>query len=818
MRRISHYRLVERLGQGGMGDVWVAEDETLERRVALKSIRAERRLDPPSRARFLREAKTLSRLEHENICRILDYIEAEDGDHIVLELVKGRDLSRVIAAGVDRADALRIATQVNDALVAAHGAGIVHRDLKPANVMLAEDGTVKVLDFGLARSVAPASAHSETKHIDESHPPPDPQRTVAAPSDFSSGAGGVFVTEAGTALGTWRHMSPEQAAGAPATSASDMFSLGLLLHELFTGKPAYPGDLPHAELVGWTIAGKTLPAIGVGSDLADLIERLKSPAPSRRPTAVETAERLRFIRERPRRIARRAIAAGVLATVALATLKYTTDLSREKGVAEFRREQADDLLEFMIGDLREKLARVSALHVLGEAGDKAIAYLESLPEDEMTAEQRLRRARLENQIGAVRLDAGRLDDAETLFSAALGTCRDLVAADPKSAARRKAQGDAEAYLGFVAFYRGELDRARSWFDAYRASAETLVALEPGNDDWHAELAMSHTNLAALHDAKGEPEEALREAEASVDIKRLLHERRPEDAGRAQEYASGLAWIAKSLDRLGRLGAALERTRAELEFRLARAERDPADQKAARQRAICHQRLGYLLERLGKDDEAIRQFRSDLLVSSDLVKLDPGNAEYRLDHAVSQKSLGAALLRKGDVAEARLLLEASHAAKRDLAETDPSNADWQRALASSHESLSRLCLAEGRLAEALAEARRAVEILDALLRGKGDSPGTRFRLGRDLAIEAEILDATGDRDGARAALERAQAIVEPIAAESASDEDLETLARIYAGLGEKSRAAAIVERLNAMGYARRDFAAFCEARRLLPRAE
>src|SRR5688572_16802415 len=151
-RRFGHIRITDVVGQGGMGDVYAGYDEKLDRKVALKVLHAENRLDAESRERLVREARALSKLDHPHICRIYDYIESTDVDVLVLEFINGRTLQDVIYdEQTSRSEKLEIAVAVAEVLVAAHRVGIVHRDLKPENVMLTKQGEVKVLDFGLAR-------------------------------------------------------------------------------------------------------------------------------------------------------------------------------------------------------------------------------------------------------------------------------------------------------------------------------------------------------------------------------------------------------------------------------------------------------------------------------------------------------------------------------------------------------------------------------------------------------------------------------------------------------------------------------------------
>ncbi len=178
--RFGHLRVVGFVGAGGLGSVYLGYDEKLQRRVALKAIR-ETHLDPERKARFLREARVLSQLKHPNICEIHDYLETPERDFLVLELIDGRTLTEVIASRPDAATRMRLARQIVDVLVAAHARGIVHRDLKPSNVMVTTRGDVKVLDFGLARTLPEAGT---TIELPEAPAPPHalPSASPRAPS------------------------------------------------------------------------------------------------------------------------------------------------------------------------------------------------------------------------------------------------------------------------------------------------------------------------------------------------------------------------------------------------------------------------------------------------------------------------------------------------------------------------------------------------------------------------------------------------------------------------------------------------------------
>ena len=202
---ISHYRILEKLGSGGMGVVYKAEDLRLGRRVALKFLPEELARDPEALERFRREARAVSGLNHPNICTIHEIDECERRLFIVMELIEGRTLRTMIGQPINLESVAQLIGQIAKALRVAHTAGIVHRDIKPENIMVREDGLVKLLDFGLARLVL-KDAQSTAETIDDTAP--------------------------GRMLGTVRYMSPEQAGGLSVTSAADIFSLGIVLYEL----------------------------------------------------------------------------------------------------------------------------------------------------------------------------------------------------------------------------------------------------------------------------------------------------------------------------------------------------------------------------------------------------------------------------------------------------------------------------------------------------------------------------------------------------------------------------------------------------------
>jgi tetratricopeptide (TPR) repeat protein/tRNA A-37 threonylcarbamoyl transferase component Bud32 len=422
-KRISHYRIIDFLGKGGMGEVYAAYDEKLNRKVVLKSIREEHRLIAEAKTRFLREAQILSKLAHPNICQIFDYIEGDSADFLVLEMIPGESLSEVMRKGLEYRQKLSIAEQIASVLVASHEQGIIHRDLKPDNIILGKEGQIKVLDFGLSRfqqdeltlkliAGSSGSFRSVGSEADDAG-----KRMVAGARDPAAAVGKL--TEVGMVIGTIQYMSPEQARGEDAKTASDLYSFGLILQELFTGQASYERELGFRALLEKVTVGETLPVTGIDAHLAALITRLKSPAPAARPTAVDLAERLAWVRNKPLRRRKKvllAAAVGILVLFAAAMTLQTLRAVRAERSAREEAGTARQVSEFLVGLFQvsdpgeAKGNTVTAREILDKGAHKIKTELDDQP---------LIQARLMDTMGNVYVNLGLFKKAEALLQKAL---------------------------------------------------------------------------------------------------------------------------------------------------------------------------------------------------------------------------------------------------------------------------------------------------------------------------------------------------------------------------------------------------------------
>ena len=783
-----------------MGDVYEGFDEKLRRHVALKILHRHPG-DRDARARLIREAHALSQLDHPNICRIYDLVDTEpDVDVLVLELIEGRTLSEAIRAGLSRNEQLRIATSIASVLVDAHRAGILHRDLKPDNVMLTRDGSVKVLDFGLARWLEHTSAKhkAQAAQTQEFALPAVPRRwqeIFDAPSPMA--------TAAGIAVGTPLYMSPEQARGETLTTASDMFSYALVLQTLFTGVAAYPPEASGMEVIRKAAMGESLPVKLADREISSLINQLKQLAPSDRPTAIDTLARLKVITERPKRLLRNgAIAAAAVITL-LGVTKYTIDLRHERALANAaenearqRRAQADDLISFMLGDLRKKLDPVGRLDVLDATATKALEYAGSLDPRALSVSELVRASEALNQLGEVRIGQGKLNEAMTAFTRSLALSNDAARRAPKDGPAKLAVGTSHFWLGSAFRLQGNLPEALKHMRAYMNAAEEVTSRDPGNPKYQLERAYGHSTVAKILEDQGDLRGALADYRVALEAKQALLLGAPNDSDAQYNVTVTLNHIGFVLQSLGRLQDARDYFRRESEILRPLTERDPGQTQWRFRLAINYSYLAALEEAFGDDAASAINRRKEMEIEQSLHDLDPANTDWARNLAITKMRIGELHRRAGETDQALQSIGEAERSLRQLIVIDPTRRSWQRDLGIILIAKSKALLARGDASSAIGEAQQLLAPF------AGEPASIRFVADAHI-VRGDILASRGAAAAASEEWQKARSVIEPFARTATDPQVIDCWTRSLLRLGDNDAARPLIARLDSIGYRPRD---------------
>ncbi|MCB1608070.1 MAG: serine/threonine protein kinase [Xanthomonadales bacterium] len=676
-QRLGRIRLDRLLARGGMGEVYAATDELLQRPVAVKLMKAALRMSALRRSAFLAEAQVLSGLRHRNICQVYDFFEDQAQDVLVLELIEGQTLRALLQqGGVEQP--IEIAMQVAEALAAAHERGIAHRDLKPENVMLTAAGQVKVLDFGLARA-----------------------EQIPATADPAKPDGDTLGTQI---AGTPGYLAPEQARGEPATTASDLWSFGLLLIELLTGKRAFPHSASSEELIARAQRGEASVPGGLPRAETQLLRRLLSADAANRPSAREAREALASIAQRGRRRLRMALVASALLLLTAAGMKYTFDLRQERELAlaaqadaEKAQAEAEDLAGFMLGELYTELKKVGKLPLLEPVALKAVDYYGDLRSEAIgggRGEQALALIRVAEVLDM----QGHLKEAISAYQRALEGLQPLAAAKADDPLIQYRLALAERNLGEVLRYAGDysgsdphglraIELAREltaglapgegpegepsaeerWslllraiylyadsqfrqgralqalelLDEAKALAIPAVAKIPGLRPHLGDI--QYKRCMAYYDSQN-PAKVVEACQASFDLDMALAQANPDDAKLQDNRLTAYWMLGRALELGGDLPAALETTRKGTALARLAVERDPGSAETQNGLAVTLVSEGRILRGMGRMAEAQQAFEQVLQITEPLI------AAGR-DHAIIHNHL-IALVMLGRVEEAR----------------------------------------------------------------------------------------------------------------------------------------------------------------------
>jgi eukaryotic-like serine/threonine-protein kinase len=762
-QRFGHIRVTDVVGQGGMGEVYAGYDEKLERKVAVKVLNADQRLDADARKRLLREARALSLLDHPNICRIFDYLEHEDVDLLVLEYIDGPTLDQA-SANLSRGEKLRIASAIAGVLVAAHRAGIVHRDLKPENVMLTSTGEVKVLDFGLARLLRHArevggSADRHRNVVPMLHVRSSSD-TLMLPTEFDTAAPNG--TAVGVTLGTPLYMSPEQARGETLTPASDMYSFGLLLQMLFTGAEPHPQGLPPREIILRVARGETNPVTGVERDVASLLARLKQMVPADRPAAVEALASIEHMRERSQRIVKWTTAVIAAMVLLFIGWRYTADLKHERAKAiaaqaeaEKRRAQAEDLINFMVGDLRTKLNGVGQIDILDDVSKKTLKYVSDVDPTRMTADELARFAKVLHQLGEVQLVRGDTAAALPLFRHSLDLSKAAIVREPRNPAAQLAYATSHCWIGEVHRQRREYPLALESMRVYMNVTEKLARKYPGNADYQYEWTSALNNVGIILEAQGDVRTALEHYKVSLAARSEAVRRKPDDLKLLADLAAVLNKVGVANHKLGALPVARDYFRRELETYRTLVAADPKQSQWRHRMAVS---LGYLALMhwyMGDVDGAQALWREELSIDRELADRDPKNIPWQRNPALTTRRLANVSEMRGELQQSQAMLQEARARLEALQKQKPSEANVAAAINAVDLDLGRVLAANG----SRARARTVLENVIARVETSSDR-ASQITLARAVNTLGETFRES-DPPRAEAAWRRAEQLLEPL---------------------------------------------------------
>ncbi len=772
-----------------------------------------------NRLRSLRREVTLFRLlkealgNRDDIARVLDWQFDEAPYFLESEYTEGGSF-------VDWADdqgglkevplptRLELIAQVGEALAAAHSLGVLHKDIKPANILIATDreGTprIRLADFGIGLIQ-------------------DKQLLL----EKGITAYGLTLPNSASTGGTHLYMAPELVEGKVGTVQADIYALGVMLYQIVVG------DFNRALAPGWE---RDVEDELLREDIAALVER----SPDRRPqSAAEIAEPLRNLEEHRTQLEierqRQAEAAatrvaldkaqrrrrvfGMIATAASVVLLVVSFLAiqaiRAREDADLRRGQAENLIDFMVGDLRAKLAPIGRLDVLDDVGDEAMEYFASLPADEVDDDELFRRSKTLNQIGDIRIRQGNLEAAKVAFEESLTLAEELVERNPENGEWQVGLGAAHFWVGEVMRRQGDLDGDLQHLRAYLEISEALVEKDPTNRDWQLELGYAHGNVGTILETQGNLEGAIEALRASLTIKEELVQLEPENSGWQRDLSVTYSKVGRTLDRMGDLEAALAPHRQALVIRQTLAEGDSDNTRWQRDLAMSHSFLGSLLEDLGDSATALAHFRAELAINESLVEHDPANTGWRRNLAISNYSLGVVVATLGDLDAALEHHRKSIAIQEELLATDPSNAGWRRELAPMRRSFGRLLMVQGDVTRAFEELRLALAILQPLVDKNPDDRDSNRWLSASHLTMGEVWARTGDKERARSSWAKAVEVIEPFALQSNDRRYLDPLARALLYLDRIEEARPIVEKLMSMGHREPTFLELWQQKQQVP---
>jgi tetratricopeptide (TPR) repeat protein/tRNA A-37 threonylcarbamoyl transferase component Bud32 len=767
------YELGRELARGGMGRILEATDVRHGRPVAIKMLLAD---GPVATARFLREARITARLQHPAIVPVYEAARWATGEpFFAMKRVDGRPLDRAIAATPELADRLALLPSliaVTDALAYAHGRGVIHRDIKPHNVLCGSFGETVVIDWGLAKELEAAEGDRD-----------DPFE----PS-------GASLTVAGRAMGTPSYMAPEQARGDAADQRTDVYALGALLYHVLTGEAPYRGGSTD-DTLDQVRAGPPPPvatrARDAPADLCTVVDKAMARSPADRyPGAGELAVELRRFAAGQRvaahdysfvsllgRFVRRhraAVTVGALLLAALAVISVVMvrRIVVERDRAARQRAAAEDLVDFIQSDLKQRLEPIGRLDLLEGVGGRVEGYYASTGSDD--PEARRRRAAALVLVGEV---AELRDDpvaAARAYREALALSQRLVGERPDDASLQRQL--AQTSMRLAAFLRARSDHpgAVAATTEALAAARRAVAIAP--DELASQLVLADAIMAVAVDLEvgGDDDGALVRYQEGLAVARQTVARFPDSDEARHQVGIALLYVAGDQRMRGDTSDALATYRESLAIHRALADERPDD--ASRQFGVADVwwQIANAHVWAQQHDEALAAFAEQRAILERLLRIEPDQADWQYWLGRNHLEVGGILQARGDLDGA----EAGYAASREIAERRaarvPDDASAQFEVSKVQSALADLATTRHDPVRALDWYRSALAISRQLATRAPENPRWTYAVGRGELMVCSALFELRRMPEAVAACASSIELLEPLAAASPGDRNNQML--------------------------------------------
>jgi serine/threonine-protein kinase len=802
LRAAAVYRPQRRYARGGLGEVLTAHQEELDRTVALKRIRPDK-LHETARLRFLREAAITARLQHPGIVPVYGIGQDDDGPFYTMPLIDGQTLKGAIDA-FHRNDSLRRDpgrrtlefrgllqhfVSICNTVAYAHDRRIVHRDLKPSNIMLGPSGETLMMDWGLAKWLGEDDAVGEAEG---DAPSPSP-----SPDDL---------TVTGAVLGTPQYMSPEQAKGEPVGPASDIFNLGLILHEILTGKSAFDEssfrgadplravrtaaivpprnrDVSLSRALEATclkaLAARPEDRYASGRALADDLAKWMADEPV---SAYREPRRTRLARWIRRHSTVSATATAVV-LVAMGVLgiayRRETRISRELAAAIRQTTEAEvdanRRLDETMKAIEEYYTGVSEEALRGGGISKELrerllerprqfyarltSELASRPRPSERELELLARGR--GNLGRILGTLSRLGEAQGEVEAAIAAFARLVAARPGVRAYQSGLANSHNVLGNM--FKSTSQPAAAGAE-YRGAIDVyarLVAAEPGNPEYQDGLAAGYNNLGTVLRAMARPAEAAASYKNAIDGLTRLVDANPG----VLSYQHRLAWtysnLGNTLVDTGRPHEAAEAHRKAIRFHARLVAAEPGNTRYQDGLAAAWINFGTALEDTGRLADAVEAYRNAIERYTQRVAVEPSVPALQVGQVMGHGNLGGVLFKMGRLSEADEALRRAIEISDRLVRNHPEVPYHQHALASGYASLSEVLRNMGRPAEAAGVARKAIDTYNRLVIARPDDAEFQSSLGEAWTNLGLALAAQGQHAEAVESYQQAIARQRPL---------------------------------------------------------